>query len=236
MNEIKALTFDTGGTILDWHSGVKAKLVEIGSARGIEADWAAVTNEYRMASLLGMTSGETDFSPNFNIDHVHREAIQKVIEANGISAFTDDDYNAVRDVWHGLECWPDVPGGIERFRTKFIAASLTILSVRLIIDTCKPAGIVWDTVISCEMMGVYKPRELAYRRAAEWLQLEPSECLMVAAHNLDLAAAAKAGFKTAFVKRPMEWGNPGEPDFMKNDHRPDFTAENFEDLANQLDC
>ncbi len=236
MNSIKALTFDTGGTILDWHSGISAKLAEIGQARDIKADWAAITNEYRMASLMGMTSGAEDFSPDFNIDYVHRDAIQKVMEANQISAFSDDDFDAVRDAWHELGCWPDVADGTSRMRSKYIAASLTILSVRLIVDTCKPAGVFWDAVISCEMMGVYKPRELAYARAANWLQLEPSQCLMVAAHNLDLAAAAKAGYKTAFVARPMEWGEPGEPDFMKNDHKPDFVADSFDDLADQLGC
>lgn len=236
MHNIKALTFDTGGTILDWHSGISTKLAKIGKLRNIEADWTAITNEYRMQSLIGMTSGDEDFSPDFNIDHVHREKIQSVIGSNGITGFTDADFDDVRDAWHGLQCWPDVPAGIARMRRKYIAASLTILSVRLIVDTSKSADIIWDAVISCEMMGIYKPRQLAYLRAAQWLQLEPSECLMVAAHNLDLAAAAKAGFKTAFVKRPMEWGGQGEPEFMNNDHEPDYIADNFDDLANQLGC
>lgn len=236
LDNIKALTFDTGGTILDWHSGISAKLAEIGKARNVEADWTAITNEYRIESLIGMTSGAEDFSPDFNIEDVHREKIQSVIESNGISGFTDTDFDAVRDAWHSLQCWPDAPGGLARLRSNHITASLTILSVRLIVDTCKSAGIVWDAVISCEMMGVYKTRKRSYLKAAEWLQLDPSECLMVAAHNLDLAAAANAGYKTAFVNRPNEFGVPGKPDFMKNDHTPDITADDFDDLANQLGC
>ena len=31
---VKALTFDTGGTILDWHSGVKGALAETGPDTG----------------------------------------------------------------------------------------------------------------------------------------------------------------------------------------------------------
>ena len=29
---IKALAFDTGGTVLDWHSGIRAALAETGAA------------------------------------------------------------------------------------------------------------------------------------------------------------------------------------------------------------
>ena len=31
---IKALTFDTGGTILDWHTGISNTLAQIGTQHG----------------------------------------------------------------------------------------------------------------------------------------------------------------------------------------------------------
>ena len=89
---------------------------------------------------------------------------------------------------------------------------------------------------TCEAIGYYKPRPQAYQTAAHWLQLDPSECLMVAAHGTDLAAAAAVGFRTAFVERPLEWGPAGEPDFMKSDQAFDYVASDFEDLADQLNC
>jgi len=114
--------------------------------------------------------------------------------------------------------------------------ALTILSNRLIVDTCKQAEIVWDIVFSCESIGIYKPRPQAYIQAAHWLQLEPSECLMVAAHGVDLSAAARTGYKTAFVRRPTEWGPLGEPELMKSETKFDYVAEDFHDLADQLGC
>ena len=42
---VKALTFDTGGTILDWHRGISGAFAAAGAARGLKADWAAITNE-----------------------------------------------------------------------------------------------------------------------------------------------------------------------------------------------
>ena len=34
---IKALTFDTGGTILDWHTGISDALAKVGVRHGL--DW-----------------------------------------------------------------------------------------------------------------------------------------------------------------------------------------------------
>jgi 2-haloacid dehalogenase len=183
-----------------------------------------------------MTGGDESYRPDFNIDDVHRKQIEEVLNENNISGFTADDFEEVRQSWHELQCWPDVPTGLARLRASYIVASLTILSNRLIVDTCKRAGINWDTVISCESIGLYKPRPEAYTQAARWLQLEPTECLMVAAHGMDLAAAARTGYKTAFVRRPTEWGPRGEPQFMKSEIDFDYVAEDFHDLADQLGC
>jgi hypothetical protein len=37
MDGIKVLAFDTGGTILDWHSGIVQLLAETGARRGVAA-------------------------------------------------------------------------------------------------------------------------------------------------------------------------------------------------------
>ena len=54
VNGIKALTFDTGGTILDWHSGFRDAFATIGKKHGVDKDWAALANEYRRRTLQAM--------------------------------------------------------------------------------------------------------------------------------------------------------------------------------------
>ncbi len=51
LDDVKALTFDTGGTILDWHTGFRTALAEAGAGYGIEKDWAALANELRRRSM-----------------------------------------------------------------------------------------------------------------------------------------------------------------------------------------
>ena len=42
---IKALTLDTGGTILDWHGGISRAFAAAGARRGLQADLHAGTNQ-----------------------------------------------------------------------------------------------------------------------------------------------------------------------------------------------
>ena len=100
-------------------------------------------------------------------------------------------------------------------------------------DTAKRNSLSWDAVLSCEAIGKYKVLPEAYEPAAHYLQLEPHQCCMVACHNWDLDAAKAAGFKTAFVRRPDEWGDEGPPDSEPNP-KHDLIVDNFQTLAREL--
>ncbi len=231
--QIKALTFDTGGTILDWHSGIANVLSATGRAHGLERDWPAIANDYRRRSLMNMVNTGADEPAQVNIDDVHRSELEAVISEFELEKFTSDDRQKIWHTWHELDCWSDFPDAQAHLRRKFIAASFTILSVSLIIDTAKRNGLTWDAVISCEMIGKYKILPEAYLTAAKWLALKPCEILMVACHNFDLDAAKAVGFKTAFVARPDEWGAAGPPDPTPNPAH-DIIAKDFPDLVRQL--
>jgi 2-haloacid dehalogenase len=131
LSGIKALTFDTGGTILDWHRGVSRAFADAGARRGVSADWPAITNEYRRRSLQAMVG---QVNPSFNIDDVHRDMLDLVIGDHGLSALTADDREAIHRTWHGLDAWPDVPAALARLRQKYAVVSFTILSTSLILE------------------------------------------------------------------------------------------------------
>ena len=227
---IKALTCDTGGTILDWHHGLSRAFAAAGARHGRQADWATLTNEYRRRSLQAMLHAAY---PTCNIDAVHRQMLDTIIAESGLEAFTAEDRQAIWRTWHALDAWPDVVPALARLKAKYIVASLTSLSTALVIDLSRQNNIVWDCIISCEMIGTYKPLPEAYQTAATWLALEPSEILMVACHNFDLMAARAVGYRSAFVRRPAEWGPSGPPDPVPNPAH-DLVVDTFFDLAQQL--
>jgi len=230
LDGIKALAFDTGGTVLDWHSGIRAALAETGQRYRVERDWGAITNTYRRRALRGMTNQE---SPGFNIDGVHRTVLDELVAEHGLTMFSDADRASLARRWHSLDAWPDFPAALARLRSRHVVVSFTILSVSLIIDTARHNHLNWDAVISCEMLGVYKPLPGAYQRTAALLQLEPREILMVACHNFDLDAARGVGYRTCFVHRPDEWGSAGPPDPVPNP-KTDLIVADFGQLAGHM--
>ena len=227
---VKALTLDTGGTILDWHGGISRAFGSAAARRGLTADWHEVANEYRRRSLQAIVG---QVHPEFNFDDVHRRVLDEVIAHFGLDALTAADRDAIWRTWHALDAWPDFPAALTRLRRKYIVASLTLLTTSLVIDVSKKNGFDWDAILSCEMIGIYKTRPEVYRTAAKWLQLAPSEIMMVACHNFDLNAARECGYKSAFVKRPAEWGPSGPPDPTPNPAH-DLIVDTFPELADRL--
>ncbi len=232
MKGIKSLTFDTGGTILDWHSGIKAALMAAGERHGVTADWIALTNDFRRRALGGIVN---TIGHRYTFDDVHRSELDRLLNERGLERFTAADREAIFQSLYSLDAWPDFVPGLTRMRGKYPCVSFTLLTTALVIAVSRKNNFVWDAVISCEMLGVYKVRPEAYQGAAKLLQLKPSEILMVACHNFDLDAARKEGFKTCFVKRPLEWGPPGPPDPTPN-LACDIVVDTFPELADRLGC
>lgn len=224
---IKAIAFDTGGTVLDWHTGVREAFASAGTRHGVARDWGVITNQYRrlaMKTIVGQTQ------PAFNMDDVHHRVLPDVLRANGLDMLDDDDRRAIARAWHALAAWTDFPAALRDIRRRLPAVSFTMLPLSLVMDVSRRNGIDWDAVISCEAIGHYKPDPRAYRQAAKWLALEPAEILMVACHNFDLNAARACGLRTAFVRRPAEWGCEPPPDPVPHPEC-DWVFDDFDALA-----
>jgi len=228
---VKALCFDTGGTILDWHTGMRTAFARVGARHGADRDWASLANEFRSRSLRLILNHGEHAPATMTFDDAHRMALDQVLAANGLDAIGEQERRRLWwDAMHGLTCWPDFPASLARLRSRLICVSFTLLSFRIVIDTARQNGISWDAVISCEAIGKYKVLPEAYRTCARFLQLDPGECCMVACHNFDLNAAKACGYRTAFVRRPDEWGAEGPPD-PEPDPRHDIVVASFPELA-----
>ena len=131
---IKALTLDTGGTILDWHGGISREFAAAGARRGLQADWHEVTNEYRRRSLKGMVG---QIHPEFNFDDVHRRVLDEVIAHYRLDALTAEDRGVIWRAWHALDAWPDFPAALARLRRRYVVASFTILTTSLVVDVSR---------------------------------------------------------------------------------------------------
>jgi 2-haloacid dehalogenase len=230
---IKALAFDVFGTVVDWRNSIAREAEAILGAEGITIDGQAFALAWRaryQPSMEDIRAGRRAF---LKLDVLHRENLLEVLDGLGIEGLSEATIDRLNRAWHRLEPWPDVVPGLQRLKRGFIIATLSNGNVRLMVNLAKHAGLPWDAVLGAEVARAYKPDLNAYRNALDLLDIEPAQCLMVAAHNDDLVAAAKTGMKTAFVARPTEYGF-GQTRDQKAEHPFDIVAEDFLDLASRL--
>lgn len=230
--KIEGLVFDVGGTVIDWYGTISQELAAFGRRKGVERDWAEATRAWRKRALESVRA-LTPPTGRTNIDHIHRETLAPTLQDLRIDGVTEDEQHQLVMAWHKLAPWPDAVEGHARLKRHFVMATLTILSTSLIIDVSRRAPFHWDCVISCEMLGRYKPDPLTYQRASELLAIPPQALLFVAAHNLDLVAAKREGYRTAYISRAAEHG-PTAPPKPKPDPSTDIVATDLLDLAEKL--
>jgi len=235
IESIKALTFDVFGTVVDWRRGISEESRALGRDKGIEADWEGFADAWRgryQPSLARVRDGEVPWT---NLDSLHRASLDALLEEFGIDVLTDKEKDALNRAWHRLPPWPDSVAGLTRLKRKYILATLSNGNVALLVNMARNAGLPWDAILGAEVARHYKPQPESYLVTAELLGLAPHECMMVAAHNGDLVAAAALGFRTAFVPRPTEYG-PHQTTDLEAEHDFDIVGESFTDLAEQLGC
>ena len=95
----------------------------------------------------------------------------------------------------------------------FRLATLTNSSKAAAADQMRNAGLAgfFESSLSVEEVGLYKPHAHVYRWAARRVGADVSGCLLVAAHGWDVAGASWAGMRTAFVARPGQQSFPLGP-------------------------
>ena len=237
MTEPKALTFDVFGTVVDWRTSVAREGRAFGERHGIEADWVRFADDWRglyQPSMSRVRDGERPWAP---LDELHRESLCELlgrlgvaVGEGGVSEAAVDELNRA---WHRLDPWPDAVEGLTRLKRRHVVATLSNGNVALLVNMARRAGLAWDAVLGAEVARCYKPQPGAYLATAGLLGLDPGECMMVAAHNDDLRAARALGFRTAFVRRPLEYG-PSQTTDLRAEEDFDIVAESFIDLADAL--
>jgi 2-haloacid dehalogenase len=102
------------------------------------------------------------------------------------------------------------------------------------VDLARRNGFAWDAILGAELARDYKPMPTVFLSSAAALDCAPGETMMVAAHSDDLAAAASAGLRTAFVARPDEPG-PGRGESHAT-IQVDYSVSSLPELADRLGC
>ncbi len=229
---MKAIVFDTFGTLVDWRASIIRQLAEFGRNRGVSADWAGLADKWRRAYEPSLESVRSGARPWVVLDELHRESLTRLNEEMGLG-LTQNDLTDLTFVWYRLDPWPDVVPGLNRLHRDYILGPLSNGGYAMLVNLARFAALPWDAVLSVELFEHYKPDPAVYLGACRLLRLPPEEVMLVAAHNYDLRAAQNLGLKTAFVPRPTEYGSSQDKD-LAPDGDWDFVARDLMDLAVRL--
>ena len=233
--DVKALTFDVFGTVVDWRSSIIREGQALGKAKGFAVDWAKFADAWRGLYQPAMDEVRSGRRPWTKLDDLHRESLEKLLGQFAIKGLSDGEVDHLNRAWHRLDPWPDSVAGLTRLKKKYVLATLSNGNVALMVNMAKHGGLPWDAILGAEVARHYKPQPECYLTTASMLGLPPEECMMVAAHNGALAAASSVGLRTAFVPRPAEHGT-GQTRDVKPAREWDVVASDFVDLAARLGC
>lgn len=231
-SSVKALFFDVFGTVVDWRTSIARESEAVLKPRGFSLDWLAFADAWRDEYQPAMEEVRTGVIPFSKLDVLHRRNLERVLARFKVSGLDEATMQHLNRAWHRLDGWPDAAPGLQRLHRKFLIAPVSNGNISLMCGIARRNDFPWDAILGAEIAGDYKPKPGVYLRAAEAFDCAPAECVMVAAHSGDLAAAAATGLKTAHVARPNEHG-PG-----KGETKPtvpvDIAVSSFTELADKL--
>jgi len=222
--EIRTLTFDQYGTIVDMQQGLTEAVTPFLKGKGWQGSphsfvtwWRRTHFENSMIDAL-IGRGHT---PYREIGH---RAVSHVMNRCKI-AYTQDEVRWLVGRIEQLKPFADVVRALERLRGAGYELAILSNGDRDMLEAAGPhIGFPFDRVISVQEAGYFKPHRRTYAKACEILGKDRSSILFVANHAFDCIGAKAFGMRTAFIdrrKRP----------FGETPHQPDLVVGDFTELA-----
>jgi 2-haloacid dehalogenase len=228
----RALFFDVFGTLVDWRCGVAREAARLLEPFGYSIDWLAFADAWRdqyQPSMDDVRAGRVAFC---KLDLLHRRNLERILPRFGLAGLPEAALRELNLAWHRLDGWPDAAPGLARLKQRFLIAPVSNGNISLMVDLARRNGFPWDAILGAETAGDFKPKPRVYLAACAAFDLAPGDCVMVAAHSSDLAAAAECGLRTAHIARPNERG-PGQGEAAPKGP-VDYAAVTVQDLAGEL--
>ena len=113
---VRAIVFDTFGTIVDWRGSLIHSLKSFGKEHGLEAPWEQVADRWRAAYQPNMDRvrrGDLEWTV---LDELHYMALVELLPEFGIGSLTEPDLRFLTSCWHRLAAWPDALQGCSSLR------------------------------------------------------------------------------------------------------------------------
>jgi 2-haloacid dehalogenase len=219
-DNLKVLTFDLYGTVVDMQSGLTEVVTPYLKQKGWAGKpgsfvtwWRRTHFENSMIDAL-LDRGHTPYR------EIGRRAVTLTLERAGISHTQDEVKRLVAEI-EKLRPFADVPEALARLHKRYKLAILSNGDPDML-ENAKPyIGYKFDHYISIATSGYFKPHAATYKKAAEILGTPIHQVMHVANHAFDCIGAQAQGMKGGYINRrnrPYE-DTPLQPDLVVSDMR-----------------
>jgi len=223
MSRPKVIFFDVNETLLDLNPVRKTVGEVLGGRAELVPLWFTTVLHY---SLVTTVAGRyRDFG------EIAAACLRMVAGSQGIALDDAAAAEAVAPI-RSLPPHPDVIPALEHLAAAhYRLFALTNSPEAAVAEQLDNAGLgpLFEAALSVGEVGLYKPHADVYRWAARRAGAEAAECLLVAAHGWDVAGAAWAGMRAAFVGRPGQRLFPLGP-------APELEVATLGELADKLEA
>jgi len=222
-DRVTTVTFDSYSTIVDVDSAERALADRVEDPEPISTLWRTRSLTYTfLANFLDA------YKPFYELN---RDALTYALSVHGVD-LSPAERDEILSVYHELDAFDDVRGGIERLREAgYDCYVLSNGNPEMLATMVEGAGIgdlLADT-ISADEIRTFKPDAEIYRHGAARTGTPIDEIAHVSAGRFDVLGAQHAGMQGVWVDRT---GAPA--DQFGTD--PNHTVGSFHDLADALDA
>lgn len=225
LNDIRALTFDCYGTLIDWESGLLAALQPWAQSHGL-----AVGDDELLAAFARHESRIQAERPT----PLYRNVLAGVFGAIGEDFEVPTTAEERAAFARSIADWPPFPdsrAALARLKARLKLVVVSNVDNRSFAASSATLGDPFDLVVTAEDVGSYKPAPAHFERALARLAemgITKPEVLHVAQSLFhDIAPAKALGLSTCWVDRRGRAGGATP----EADARPDLTVGSLEELA-----
>jgi 2-haloacid dehalogenase len=231
---VKALVFDTWGTVVDWRSSILDELSELCERKSLDLDKEQFLSDWSAAYKPGKEKVNNGQWAWTQVSEIYWRALRGLLpKYAALRELTESELEHLNRAWTRTRPWPDSVQGLTRLKRQYVISTLSNGDFAWLVRIAKFAGLPFDCIITAENARRYKPEPAAYLTAVQLLGCSTNQVMMVAAHNYDLRAARELGMQTAFIPRPSEFG-PDQTSDLCAEESWDVVARDLEDLAARL--
>ena len=222
-NDVKVLTFDCYGTLIDWEGGIVSALEPLLSRSGV------VLPHSELLQLYGRLEREAQaHTPFVNYRAVLKMVVMGLSEQLNLDLQPQEE-NILSESMADWLPFPDTVAALKTLKERFRLGILSNVDDGLFRQSQAHLEVTFDWVITSEQLGSYKPTEANFLKAITIMGIDPGQHVHVAQSLYhDVFPATTLGIKTVWVNRQAAASTP------MLEVKPDLEVPDLKTLAEMV--